>query len=135
MTVRIRYKIDISVSSTSAEEKDLGNVAYEVLHDASGEGGSRKMLLEGGAVDELIGLNQITTTRFVLIRTSSKDPTLALGLIEIKLNSPTGEVIEVAPLPGASEAHLLLVSSGLTEIYASNPGTSDVDVIVVAVGD
>ena len=93
------------------------------------------MLLEGGAVDELIGLNQITTTRFVLIRTSSKDPTLALGLIEIKLNSPTGEVIEVAPLPGASEAHLLLVSSGLTEIYASNPGTSDADVIVVAVGD
>lgn len=135
MTVRIRYQISVSVSSSAAEEKDLGNVAYEVLHDASGEGGSRKTLLAGGATGASIGLNQITDTKFVLIRATSKDPTLSLGTIEIRLNSPTGEVIELAPLPGATEAHLLLTSTGLTALYASNPGTSDVDVIVVAVGD
>jgi len=135
MSVRIRYSIEASVSSTPAEEKDLGNVAYEVLDDDSGEGGVRKTLLAGGATDVSVMLTEISAARFVLIRTNAKDSTNTLGVITIKKNAIGGEPITVEPLPGASEAHLLMVTSGITDLFATNAGTVDTEITVMAVGD
>jgi hypothetical protein len=135
MSVRIRYRIEASVSSTSAEEKDLGNVVYEVVNDESGDGGVRKTLLAGGATDVSIKLNQVTTAKFVLIRTNAKDPTDTLGPIDIKKNAIGGEVTTIEPLPGATEAHMLLVTSGITDLFATNSGSIDTEVTVMAVGD
>lgn len=135
MSVRIRYRIEASVSSTSAEEKDLGNVVYEVVNDQSGEGGVRKTLLVAGASDVSIMLNEVSTAKFFLIRTNAHDPTEALGAIEVKKNVIGGEVTTISPLTGATEAHMLVATSGITDLFASNPGTVDVDVTVMMVGD
>lgn len=135
MSVRIRYRIEVSISSTSAEEKDLGNVVYEVVNDDSDEGGTRKTTLAAAATDVSVMLTEIAAAKFILIRTNAKDPTETLGAITVKQNSDAGEAIVIEPLPGASEAHLLLSTTGITDIFATNSGTVDVDITVMAVGD
>ena len=135
MTVRIRYSIQASVSSTSAEERDLGNVSYEIVNDDPGEGGVRKTRLAAGAADVSVMLNEISTARFVLIKTNTRVATDTLGPVSIKKNNVGGEVTTVEPLPGATSAHLLLATSDITDLFASNPGTVDVEITVMAVGD
>lgn len=135
MGVRLRYSITASISSTSAEEKDLGNLTCEVVDDDNGEGGVRKTLLAAGAVDVPIKMAEIAAARFVFIRTNTRDPTRTLTVINVKKNGVGGEIIAIDPLDGATEAHLLMVSSGITALYASNPGTVDVEVTVMCVGD
>jgi hypothetical protein len=135
MAVRIRYKIEASVSSTSAEEKDLGNVSYEVTNDISGEGGTRKTFLVAAATDVALDLGNVADAKFILIRTNARTATDTLGTIEIKKNGVGGEVIDVVPLSGAKEAHFLLTSTGITALFASNPGTVDTEITVVSVGD
>lgn len=135
MAVRLRYKISASVSSTSAEERDLGNVSYEVVDDDSGEGGVRKTLLAAGATDVSVMMTEISDARFVLVRINPKDATETLGPIDIKKNGAGGEAITIDPLPGATEAHMLLVTSGITDLLATNSGTVDTEITVMAVGD
>ena len=132
---RIRYSIQASVSSTSAEEKDLGNVSYEVVNDDPGEGGVRKTLLAAGATDVSVMMNEISAARFVLIKTNTVDPTDTLGAITVKKYAIGGEEITVEPLPGATEAHMLLSTSGITDLFATNALTVDVYITVMAVGD
>jgi len=133
--VRVRYTIEASVSSTSAEEKDLGNVSYEVVDDDSGEGGVRKTLLAAGATDVSVMLTEISSARFILIRTNAKTATDTLGAIDIKKNGAGGEVTTIEPLPGETEAHMLMVTSGVTDLLATNGGTVDTEITVMAVGD
>lgn len=135
MSVRIRYKIEASVSSTTAEEKDLGNLSFEVVNDDSDEGGTRKTTLAAGATDVSVMLTEISTARFVLVKTNAKTPTETLGAITIKKNAIGGEAITIEPLPGASEAHMLLVTSGITDLFATNGGTVDAEITVMGVGD
>lgn len=132
---RIRYSIQASVSSNSAEERDLGNVSYEVVNDDPGEGGVRKTLLAAGATDVSVMMTEISAARLILIKTSAHDPTNTLGSITIKKNTVGGEPITIEPLPGATSAHMLLSTSGITDLFATNGLTVDVDIIVMAVGD
>lgn len=135
MTVRVRYRIEASVSSTSAEERDLGNVTYEIVSDTMGEGGSRKTTLAPAASDVSVALADVASARFVLIRTNTIDPTATLPVIEVKKNGTGNEVHEIVPLPGATEAHLLWASQSITAIYASNPGSVAVAITVMSAGD
>jgi len=135
MSVRIRYSIEASVSSTSAEEKDLGNVSYEVVNDDAGEGGVRKTLLAAGATDVSVMMTEISAARFVLIRTNAADPTETLGAITVKKNAIGNEPTTVEPLPGATEGHLLMSTSGITDLFASNATSVDTEITVMAVGD
>ena len=135
MGVRVRYKIEASISSTSAEEKDLGNVAYEVLNDAQGEGGTRKTLLAAGATDVSVMLTEISTATWVLIKTNTKDSTDTLTGIDIKKNDIANEVTTIEPLTGAAQAHLLMSASGITDLFATNSGSVDIEITVMAVGD
>lgn len=135
MGVRIRYKIEASVSSTSAEEKDLGNVACEVVNDSQGEGGTRKTLLAAGATDVSIMLTEISTATWVLIKTNTRDSTDVLTGIDIKKNDIANEVTTIEPLSGATQAHMLMSASGITDLFATNSGSVDIEITVMAVGD
>lgn len=135
MSVRVRFRMEASVSSTSNEEKDLGNVAYEDLTDALGEGGSRKNLIAAGASDVEITTREIADKSFILIRTNARQATDTPGTIEIKKNGIGGEVTNVVPLATTREGFMLLTTSGITALYASNPGSVDMEVTVVAAGD
>jgi hypothetical protein len=133
--VRLRYKIEVSVSSSSSEEKDLGNPSYTILHDSSGEGGTRKTTLAAGASDVSIMFNGVADAKFVLIKVNTVTSTDTLAGIEIKLNSTGGEVIDLVPVPDAKQAHMLLTTDGLTNLYASNPSAVAVEVVAIMVGD
>jgi len=127
--------MEASVSSTSNEEKDLGNVAYEDVTDSLGEGGSRKNLLAVGATDVEITTREIADKSFLLIRTNARSSTDTPGTVEIKKNSVGGEVTSITPLATTREGFMLLTTSGITALYASNIGSVDMEVTVVAAGD
>jgi hypothetical protein len=136
MTVRLVYTITVSISSTSAGEKDLGNPSFKVTNDAQGEGGAQKATLSAGATDVPLSLGNVSSAKFLLIKTNAKDPTLTLPTINVRKNAIGGEVIPVVPLSGAKEAHMLLTTSAITSLYATNPSsTVDVEVTVLAAGD
>lgn len=137
MTIRARYKIEVGISSTTAEENDLGNHLWEVVSDAASEGGSRRTALAALATDVELSMAEIAAANLVVVRVQAVDPNDALPEITIKRNTTGNEAIEVGPINGAKEAYLLMtMTTGLTALFASNPSASvAVNVTVVAAGD
>lgn len=134
MSVRVRYIVQAAVSSTSAEERDLGNVNWQIVTDAEAKGGTWKTKLVAGASNVQLQIDNISTIQLIIIRVLPTDTNNPPGYINLTKNSPSGEVIKVSPLGDAQEAHLLLSTDSVTSLYASNPGTYDLDVTLVAAG-
>jgi hypothetical protein len=135
MPVRVRYKIEVAISSTSAEEKDLGNVKWEIVTDKQGEGGGWKTLIAAGATDIQIPIDSIADVRLLVLRTTVKDPNQAPSDILIRRNLITAEQIQITPLQDIKEGHFLLSTEGLTALFASNPGAVDMEMTILACGD
>lgn len=135
MPVRVRYKVDASVSSTSAEERDLGNIRWEVVTDKPGEGGGWKTLLAAGATDVQLPLDSIAACKLLIIRTNAKDPNQTPNEVRIRRNLITNEQIPIVPLPDSKEGHFLLSTDSITALFASNPGAVDMEMTIIAVGD
>ena len=135
MTVRVRYKIQAYVSSTTAEEKDLGNQSWEIVTDTIGEGGGRKMTLAASTTDAVVELGNLAVAKLLVIRTSATDPTMTPNAITFKRGTTGGEAIVVQPLGDAKEGHLLLSTDSLTALFATNAGTASMDLTIIAVGD
>lgn len=134
MSVRVRYLVQASVSSTSAEEKDLGNVTFEVVTDVEAKGGTWKTVVPAESTDLALQLGNIANTQLLLLRVATSDPNDTLAAITIKRNSSGGEPQTVAPVGDAKEAIYLASTNGVTALYATNTLTFDVDVWVTAVG-
>ena len=135
MTVRVRYKLEVAISSTNAEEKDLGNGKYEIVVDSQGEGGSRKLTLPAGAVDTPIQLGNVTTAKFLMIRTTPKNPNATPSVVKIKRDTVLGEEIAIQSLTTSKEGYLVLTTDSMTALFASNPGTVEMDLTVFVAGD
>jgi hypothetical protein len=136
MTVRIRYRVENAISSSSAEEKDLGDTKFEVVNDDQGEGGIQRFKLAAGATDTLVCIDNIASVKFLAIRTAPRDPNNALPEVKIRLNSITGEEIRICPLGTLKEANFLITTCGITSLYMTNTSsTVDVDVTLAAAGD
>jgi hypothetical protein len=137
MSVRVRYGLKVQVSSTSSEDKDLGNLSFEVVTDSLGEGGTRKFTLAGGATDVAIDLGNVSSAKLILVRTAPKDPNETLPEVRLRLNSVVGEEISVSPIASSvKEAHGLLSSTGITALYATNSSASvEVELTVAVAGD
>lgn len=134
MSVRLRYKIDVAVSSTEAEDRDLGNGSYEVVNDYEGEGGSWKTNLASGVTDEQIVLPNIADAKFLMVRITPKDPNADPAQVDLKLNDVGNTAIPVVARAN-KEGHFLLSTTGLTALYASNGGSVDMSLTVFAAGD
>jgi hypothetical protein len=135
MAVRTRYKVEVSISSTASEEKDLGNVRWEIVTDKQGEGGGWKTLLAAGAVDIQLPLDSIATVRLLVIRTNAKDPNQNPADILIRRNLVGAEQILIKPLTDSKEGHFLISTDGLTALFASNPGTVAMELTLLVAGD
>ena len=135
MSVRIRYSIEASVSSTTAEAKDLGNVAYSVVDDSFGEGGTWKTKVASGATDVQVYLNNIAAVGVLIVKTNAVSDIETPVTVTLKLNSALGEAIDVVPLVTSKEGHFLLSANNVSALYASNAGSVDMEVTVVAAGD
>ena len=136
MSVRVRYGVQVSVSSNSdTEEADLGNLAYEVVDDQQGEGGARKFTLVAGASDVVIALGNVADAKMIFIMTNAKDPLDDPVTIELNFPLTTNDDIKVKPLGNAKQGHFMLSTDSLTALFASNPGAIDMELTLVVVGD
>lgn len=140
MTVRLRYRIEVSFSSSTNEEKDLGNGKFEVVADGLGEGGMRKTTVAASTTNQEVQLGDVATAKFLFIRTASSDPTEIPARLDFRRNSISGEVIPVVPLPlnsttSTREGHLLLSTVGLTSLFVSNDSSVDMEITVGVGGD
>jgi hypothetical protein len=136
MAVRVRYTLKIQISSDpTTEDKDLGNASYEVVSDEYNEGGIREFVLAASSSDVPVAIGNIASGEMFAIRTKAKDPLEDPVEITIKRNTVGNEALPVKPMNETKEGHLLMSTSGLTALFASNPGTVDMKVAVAVVGD
>ncbi len=130
MPVTVRYGITVAVSSTSAEEKDLANGAYQVVTNNLIDGGSWKETIPAGTIDQPLTLVNVNDVNLIVIRTNSKDPTQTPGEIRIRRNLITAEQISIIPLSGTPEGHMLLSTDGLTSLYVTNLAGVDMEMTI-----
>jgi len=135
MSVRVRYSLTAAVSSSTSENKDLGDGSFEVVDDSQGEGGARKITLPGSAVDVLVNLCDVTDAKFFLLRATPKDANNDCHEVKIRLNSPTGDEIPIKPLGTGKEAYLMMTTDGLSSLYVTNTGSTDMSLTLFVAGD
>lgn len=139
MAVRLRFKISIGISSSDNEELDLSNFKTEVFSDTYGEGGCWKTLVPASSTDLQLTLPNFDEINFIAIRTTSLDPTLLPEEITIKFNGTGNDAIPIAPIgpteDSPKEGWLLLSTSGLDSLYATNSSTTAMNVTVFACAD
>lgn len=134
MSVRLRYHIEASVSSSTADTKDLGNVCLDVLSDSPNEGGIWKTRVAALATVTL-PLDSISEAVFLMLRIVSADPTLTLTPVEVTLNGTA--TLTLAPVGTSKESNFLVSSAGLTSLQIANtdPSAVAIDVVIGTAGD
>ena len=55
--------------------------------------------------------------------------------VRIRRNLITNEQIPIVPLPDSKEGHFLLSTDSISALFASNPGSVDMEMTIIAVGD
>ena len=132
--VRLRFKVEVAVSSTTAEDRDLGNISAELVCDSQGEGGSWKTKVVAGASDVQIQLPNVASATFLFLKTTAVSANDTPVSLTFKRETVGGEAFVVAPLSSTREG-FWLATSGLTALYCSNAGAVDMEVIVFTAGD
>lgn len=134
MSVRLRYKLSIAVSSTTAELNDLGNVEFEVVSDDNADGGAWKTSCPANATTA-INLDGITTGTFLSLRFTTTDPTQTLTQVLVTINGTA--TLPVFPTGlDAKEALFVITSTGVTSVSVANldPASVPLDCIVALCG-
>lgn len=135
MSVRVRYSLAAAISSSSSESKDLGDGSYEVIDDLQGEGGGRKVTLLASAVDAAIAVCDIADAKFLLLRTTPKDPNNDCHEVKIRLNGIANQQISVKPLGTSKEGYFFITTDALISIHATNVGATDMSLTLFIAGD
>lgn len=135
MAIRVRVQTGVHISSTSAEERDLGSVEVEAVCDTQKDGGSWKITLAAGATNVSAQLSELAECRVLHLRTRPVTATDTPGTVTVKRNGTGAEAWPVEPLPTTKQGLLMITTSGLTALYLTNPGTVAMEVTVSAVGD
>ncbi len=136
MSATIRVIWSIGISSSTAEENDLGKGKQEFVNSASNEGGTWLTQLATSATDVQLNLGNLASVKFLAIKTKAHDPTQTPSAITIKRNSNVGEAQTIDILTGGKEGIYMISTTGLTAVYATNlSGSVPMDVIVYAIGD
>lgn len=139
MAVRLTYGLNLGISSTENEERDLGDRNFQVASDDLEQGGSWKVTLPKSTTDKPIALANITEVRLLCLRTTAKDPTLPCPVVGMKVNSTGGSALPIRPIgdgDNAKEGILIMSTEGITSLYLTNADTAtDVEVIVSVAGD
>lgn len=136
MSVRLRYKLSVAVSSSLAEENDLGNTKFEVVSDDSDEGGVWKTTV-AAATTVVLNLDNITSAKFLMMRFTPKDPTQVMTPVVLTLNG----TIVLPPITSVGstqdEAIFMISTSGITAVQVANTDVASVplDIIIGTSGD
>ena len=135
MNIRTRYQIGLAISSSYCEEKDLGNPFYEVVTDTKTKGGGWRTVVPASTTNLQLQMDNLTNVQFILIRITPVDPTLPPNAVSFMLNSTGNTPIVCQPVGDIQQGHLLLTTTGITALYATNSGTTDMAVSLFVSGD
>jgi hypothetical protein len=128
--MRLKTRVSLSLSSTSAEEADVANVAPQVYEktDALSEGSARTYKVANGASSQAVELAGLSSVNFVYVKSSRA----------ITVHLTTGSGVQSLPLAvpeGHENGHLLVNTSGVTGISVSNSSGGTARVMVILAGD
>jgi hypothetical protein len=135
MAVRVTWEVLFSISSTTADEKDLGNFQQKVRTDANEEGGAWKTIVASAAVDELIQLDNIATARFLVLKINNKGENDPAPEITVKFNNIANTPLTIKPPADKKIGMLVVTTDNLTALYVSNAGSYDAELTVAVAGD
>jgi hypothetical protein len=134
MSVRVRYSILSAISSTTAEERDLGNTYWQIVTDEEQKGGTWKTIVPSGSSGVQIQIDNISTITLLIIRTTAVNPNQQPNGVTINLNSPTGPMFLIQPLGAAQEGHFMISTDQVTAVFVTNTGPADMNLTVAAAG-
>ena len=128
MSIRVKFKVDLSLSETTAEGKELGLTApWSGTNDLQDDGGTWRRKVVAGAIDVLIDLNGLANGRLIAIKSNKE--------ITVKKNATTGEAWTIRPLgTGALDGVMVITTDGVTALYVTNAGTADAEVTFLVAG-
>lgn len=135
MSVRFTVTVAYAVSSTVADEKDLGKGQTTVKTDAQESGGSWKTLVPAASTDLEVNLDNISDAKFLLLKTNPRNENDPAQEITVKLNLVGADAIPITPFADKKIGFFLVTTQGLSTIFVSNAGTVDVELTVVVAGD
>jgi hypothetical protein len=128
MALRLKLKLLMSLSSTTAEEKDHFNVDPGTSHEVSDaflNGNSRHYRVADGTTDQSINFSGITSPQMVAL--------LSDQLISIKLDG--GSAIPIKKPSGWDYGYFLLTTDDLDTLTLSNASGYTANVKIFMVGD
>lgn len=135
MSVRVDIGLQLAVSSSTSNAKDLGNLTFSERTTSWGEGGSRKLRIAAGATGIQVDLCDLADAQLLLLSVYPANANDNGESITIRLNDLAADEITIDPLGDKKRGFFLLTTSGLTTIYVNHPGTVDVELTLVAAGD
>ena len=98
-------------------------------------GGGWKTIVTAGSTNLQLRMDNLANVQLLVIRINSQNPTLPPNAISVMLNSTASTPIVIQPLGDCREGHMLLSTTGLTALYATNSGTTDMEVSLYVSGD
>ena len=127
--MRLKTRISLSLSSTSAEEEDIARFqpGYETS-DALGEGSSRSYKVLNGVSSQSVDLAGLAEVNFIFVRTNKA--------ITFHITDSGGTYnLPVAIPDGNDFGYLLINTTGVTALAISNASGSTARVVVCLAGD
>lgn len=131
MANRLKYTIDVQLSSSDAGTNDLGHPVAAVTSDALTLGGTRKVILAAKdadpalPVDVEIPLGVITAASFIAIFVSKRT--------RVKTR-PDDLGLTIAPVGTATQGQFLLSTEGVTRLFVANLATDAACEAIIALG-
>lgn len=133
--VRLTFKAEFSISSTPADEKDLGNGLYQVRTDAMSEGGTWRTRVADAETDWEVRLDNIADAKFLFLRLTKVEETDPAPAITFKLDDVGNTAVPLSAPSDSEEGMLLLTTDGLSALYVTNASGYAVDLTVSVAGD
>jgi hypothetical protein len=134
MAILASLSICAGISSTSAENRDLGHLERSDKFSTFEEGGSIMDLIPAGAVDVPLSLGGLSSCAVLVLITSPKDQNLAGSTLQLKRNLIGAEATPITPIGNRKQGYYVLSTESLTAVFLSNPGTTDMRVQYAVLG-
>jgi len=124
--MRIKFKLESYISSTSAGDKDLGNAewGYETT-DAILEGSTRTYRIADDTENQTVDMSGLSEVNYMVLRTDKE--------ITLRINGT--ESVTVSVPDDLDFGYMLLTTDGITELDVSNSSGQTATVIIQLCGE
>jgi len=122
MSIRVNFNIDLSLSETTLENKELGMTPpWQGTNDQLDDGGTFRRKIVAGATDVAVPLLGLSNGRLLAIKSNQQ--------VSIRRDTVSDVPWIIRPLGvGAQDGVFVITTDALSTIYISNAGSLDAEV-------